>query len=368
MRLLPFSGIKGSDQPPEKAREFSIQWGCDPYPYVQLRAAEVGGETGNFRNQKGDSDRLSSPAGREREMNSDMSKAKFTAALFIVIGACASAPTETLQFSTASGRPEAIFMTADVSEAAGQVASGCMNAGMTVVSNNGYQVTCEVAMSMTQSVMTQLVIDNSYSTTPRQFIQFNLADTGEAVRVQATGWVETQMAFGQMQRMPTDQTVNWRNQVQQMLFAVGGVPSSGTVDSSKKPRIGFQMAELGVDGSAGNSGAVFVSGVFPEGPAGAAGLRVCDRIESVNGTKIVNSAGYALEVSKASDGVPFKFIVDRDGEKLEFEIMPTTAAFKLDASTYQRNSEVISNGCTVAAQVDDREASEVSDSVVSTDM
>jgi hypothetical protein len=281
-----------------------------------------------------------------------MRNIKFAAALFVAVSACATTPPQTLQVATPSGRPEALFLTGEVSEAAGQVASGCMNAGMTVVSNNGYQVVCEVAMTMTQSVVTQLAIGNSYSTTPRQFIQFNLADTGDAVRAQATGWVETQMAFGQMRRMPIDQSIAWKNQMQQALFSVGGVPVPGTVDSSAKAKIGFLMADLSPDGKVGERGAVFVSGVFPGGPAEVAGLQVCDRVDYVNGAKVVNVAGYTLEASRTAAGSPIKITVTRGGQSLDLNVVATTGAIRMDPASYSSNASVTSDGCKTLPPID----------------
>lgn len=266
------------------------------------------------------------------------------------VAACASSPPETLQVGTPSGRPEALFLTDNVNEAAGQVANGCMNAGMTVISNNGNQVVCEVSMTMGQQIVTQLAIGNSYSTTPRQFIQFNLADIGDSVRAQATGWVETQMAFGQMRRMPMDQSISWRNQMQQALFAVGGVPVPGTVDASQKQKIGFLSAALSPDGNVGGSGAVFVSGVFPGGPASEAGLKVCDRIDAVNGKKIVNMAGYTLEASRMGESTPISLTVNRAGEVLELQVVATTAPMKMDAAAYQSNAIVSSKGCKLKSE------------------
>ena len=263
----------------------------------------------------------------------------------VIISACATTPPETLQFGTPSGRPEAQFLTGDVNEAAGMVANGCMNAGMTVVSNNANQVVCEVSMTMTQQVITQFAIGNSYSSTPRQFIQFNLADVGETVRVQGTGWVETQMAFGQMRRMPMDQTIAWRNQMQQALFNIGAVPLPGTVDASKKSKIGFLAASLSSAGEVGGSSAVFVSGVYPGGPASEAGLKVCDRIDAVNGKGIVNMAGYTLEASRSGPGVPISVTVNRFGEEIQLQVVATTDPITMDVAAYQSHQLIASQGC-----------------------
>jgi hypothetical protein len=274
-----------------------------------------------------------------------MFRVKMAAICILGASACASTPPQALEVATPSGRPEALLLTGEVSEAAGLIANGCMNSGMNVVSNNGYQVVCEASLTMTQSMVTQFALGNSYSTTPRQFVQFNLADIGDTVRAQATSWVETQMAFGQMKRMPTDQTIAQRNDLQRALFAFGGVPVPGTVDTSGRPKIGIMLADLSSDGEVGGTGAVFVTGVFAGEPASAAGLKVCDRIDAVNGAKIVNMAGYTLEVSRSAEGTPIKFSVSRAGEPLEFDIVATTSASSNDTATYGSSARIAAKGC-----------------------
>ncbi|HAT2203367.1 TPA: hypothetical protein I8271_003756 [Kluyvera intermedia] len=64
--------------------------------------------------------------------------------------------------------------------------------------------------------MSQALIGNAYSTTPVSKTRFTLAQINSDTKVWADMWVETQMAFGQMQQVPITNN-NVRNQVQDAL-------------------------------------------------------------------------------------------------------------------------------------------------------
>lgn len=259
--------------------------------------------------------------------------------------ACSTMPVQPLAVSTPSGRPEAIFLTSESAEAANKIASGCMTAGMTVVSSSDYQVVCESNLSMTQQVLTQTLIGNSYSTTPSQFVQFNLADLGETVRVQANSWVQTQMAFGQIKKMPTDQSNKQKNDLQGALFGMGGVPVPGSVDATAVPRIGVQLLELSSTGNSPGSGGVFIGTVNPGGPAEQAGLNSCDHILSISGTPIENIANYSAEVARLPEGSSLDLVVARDGSEFAVNITPTTDALKLETAMFEALKKLQLQGC-----------------------
>ena len=52
-------------------------------------------------------------------------------------------------------------------------------------------------MNRGQRILGQFLLGNSYSTTPRRFIRFNIAEIDDISRIQTNSWVELQMAFGQ---------------------------------------------------------------------------------------------------------------------------------------------------------------------------
>lgn len=123
--------------------------------------------------------------------------------------------------STPSGKPEAIFTSTSAEDISGRIASACMSQGLMVFDQSNYQVLCGKTMTGGDSVMAQLLIGNSYSTTPEQKIRFAIANTGSGIRVQASQWIETQMAFGQMRRQELNGGKHF-NDVQNFLYSIGG--------------------------------------------------------------------------------------------------------------------------------------------------
>ncbi len=87
-----------------------------------------------------------------------------------------------------------------VDKAQPKVIEGCIKSGWTVVQATPNSVTCKIPMSMGKSVLSQMLIGNSYSTPPEQLIQFFFASHEHGSQIQTSSWIETQMAFGQMRR------------------------------------------------------------------------------------------------------------------------------------------------------------------------
>lgn len=112
------------------------------------------------------------------------------------IAACATgAPV-----NTPSGWPEAMFDTNDRSEVLDVIANGCADRGYMVTTQTSSHVMCERTMDGLEGVFAQALIGNSYSTTPQMKVRFSTLPTGDQIRVQAQPWIETQMAFGQINR------------------------------------------------------------------------------------------------------------------------------------------------------------------------
>jgi len=234
-----------------------------------------------------------------------------------------------------------------------------MDAGMQVTSSSDNQVTCESQMNMTQSVLTQMAIGNSYSTTPRQFVQVSLAQIGEDVRTQATSWVETQMAFGQVNRMQTDQSNKQKNDLQRFLFGAGGVPADSAVVSDQKYLMGFMSFDWNdttaetYDGDfGGRPHGVYISEVTPGLPAELSGLQVCDRLVSIDRQRVSST-----EAIPASTSAKRRVVVDRNGEELELTIVPeltqTTSSYgdmrEAGEAAAKLSARLVATNCGVAS-------------------
>ena len=100
---------------------------------------------------------------------------------------------------TPSGNVEAVFPQ-EPKDTISLIANKCIDVGWKIISRNDSILICESPMSSTQSILGQALLGNSYSTPPRRFIQFSTSSSEGYTRVQATGWIELQMALGQTRR------------------------------------------------------------------------------------------------------------------------------------------------------------------------
>lgn len=122
--------------------------------------------------------------------------------------------------TTVSGYPEGIFRGSGVEQVKSKLMNACIDNRLLVMESSTNQVVCGKRMEGGDAILTQLAIGNSYSTPPVQKIRFVIFQLDADVRVTAQQWVETQMAFGQMQNMEL-RSNNHNNGVQQLLFALG---------------------------------------------------------------------------------------------------------------------------------------------------
>lgn len=136
---------------------------------------------------------------------------------FLFLFGCAQQP---LVKQTMSGYPEGVFKNMTVEAAKSRVIDGCTQRGIFVQEVNSNQVVCSKSLEGGDAVLTKLMIGNSYSTRPDVKVRFVIYQIGQDAKVSAQQWVETQMAFGQMQRMELNEN-NQRNDMQQFLFSLG---------------------------------------------------------------------------------------------------------------------------------------------------
>lgn len=126
-------------------------------------------------------------------------KTIFTATLLVGLLHSSPALADKTFAVTPSGAAEMLFPD-QPALVAGKISSKCIDAKWTVVNSTPNAVTCEAPLNFGQSVLGQMLMGNSYSTPPRRFFRFNVVEFNGISRVQATGWMELQMAFGQVKR------------------------------------------------------------------------------------------------------------------------------------------------------------------------
>jgi len=260
-------------------------------------------------------------------------------ALLGTVTACATNNNNSLITQNPSGRPEGVFFDSSMQNTNGKISSGCMNMGWTVVSPDKNQVICEIKLNLGKSILAQLAIGNKYSTTPRQFIRFSLAQIGSDVRVQASSWIETQMSFGQVSRAPVDQTVKQINELQSVLWKFGAMPVKGATyiaklknDSNPHAYIGVSLMHKAFE----RKTLVYVFGVFSGSPAEISGIIKCDIIKSLNGKTFPDEKGLIDIAKSLSPGKAYPIKILRDKKILDMSITPISAdaAKKLPATRF----------------------------------
>lgn len=153
-------------------------------------------------------------------MNCTQTKTLVLSVTTFLLAACATGtPTNTV-----SGWPEALFAGSDRLTVLSQIATGCANKGYFVADQGPSHVLCSRTMDDLQGAFAQVLLGNSYSTTPQMKVRFSALSSGDAIRVQAQPWIETQMALGQINRAEL-RSGQAASDVQQFLYSLGGEPT-----------------------------------------------------------------------------------------------------------------------------------------------
>jgi len=151
---------------------------------------------------------------------------------------------------------------------------------------------------------------NSYSTPPRRFFRFNIAEVNGVARVQASGWMELQMAFGQMRR--TDFTgPEFYNGIFNFMASAGGQFPVGTTFPNHVV-LGFKPSEVIL----GSYRGMRIDEFAPGSAAARAGLQVGDVVTAVAGKKFKNRDDYLDATAQAAEKPAYAVEYMRNGKKL----------------------------------------------------
>ncbi|APR53181.1 PDZ domain-containing protein [Sphingomonas koreensis] len=192
----------------------------------------------------------------------------------------------------------------------GKLTSKCIDARWTVISSSQTELICEAPMNFGQSVLGQMLMGNSYSTPPRRFFRFNVAEINGISRVQASGWMELQMAFGQMKR--TDFSgPEFHNSIISFMSAAGGKLPVGTTFPNH--------AALGVDAEDVRQGkfvAFRIKSVAADSAAAKAGLQVGDVVTHIAGKQFKDAGDYLDATAKATKSATYEVRFARGGKPM----------------------------------------------------
>ena len=217
-------------------------------------------------------------------------------------------------YSTPSGQPEATFEKASLEQVAGKIANRCMDNGWTIVSQTTNQVVCEFKLNAVASALARVFIGNSYSTDPRAFMRFSMAQIGENVRSQANTWIETQMAFGQTRQEPQTTPDYFDGMVNNLLGAGGLLPNGSQIH-------GRLMGLSGTIVMNGKKAEYIIDAVAAGQPAEAAGIRKGDRVIKINGKTFENDPQFRARYANVAVGKTFPVTIIRDGTQLELSVL-----------------------------------------------
>lgn len=210
---------------------------------------------------------------------------------------------------TPSGAAEMLFAE-NAQTTVSALSSKCIDARWTVISSTPVEVICEAPMNLGQSVIGQALLGNSYSTPPRRFFRFNVAEINGVSRVQASGWMELQMAFGQMRR--TDFSgPEFQNSIFNFMAAAGGKFPVGTTFPNHVV-LGFKPGDVQLGAYHG----MRIDELDASSSAAKAGLQVGDIVTAIGGKKFKKSDDYLDATAQAAEKPTYTVEYLREGKRL----------------------------------------------------
>lgn len=236
-----------------------------------------------------------------------------SAAILLLLATGQSALADDFFAVTPSKTAEVIFSD-NSRDAVSKLSSRCIDAHWTIISSSETELICEAPLNFGQSVVGQLLLGNSYSTPPRRFFRFNVGSINGVSRVQASGWMELQMAFGQTRRTDFGGP-EFQNSIFGFLMSAGGNLPVGTTFPNH--------AMMGVEGefsSDGHSPGYKVRQVAPNSPASVADVQISDTISRVAGKQVKNEGALLDALAKAAKSPTYKVEVFRAGAPVSLEL------------------------------------------------
>jgi hypothetical protein len=211
-----------------------------------------------------------------------------------------------MKYQLPSGIAEAAFPEMKADEAAGKIASVCMDRSWVVASQTSNQVVCEFKLSVVDSAISRVFLGNRYSTDPRGFVRFSITQIGSGSRAQAVTWIETQMAMGQMRQEYQNAPGYFDSMVEHFLLAGGELPQGSKI-LGRMVGIGGNVMKDGKD--FGNKVAMIAPGL----PGDVAGIKAGDLILKVNGKKFKTYDDFRARFQPVPSGSPSIVTIKRAG-------------------------------------------------------
>lgn len=138
----------------------------------------------------------------------------FSGCALILTNGCASTKKITLPPA------EGYFQDLEIEQVKSRIMEGCTFNGYTIEESSDNQITCSKTTEGGTAIMTQLLLGNSYSTTPELKARFTVYKQKDYIKVTTHQWAETQMAYGQVRRQALNDGKN-RENLQNFLYSIG---------------------------------------------------------------------------------------------------------------------------------------------------
>ena len=230
------------------------------------------------------------------------------------------------------------------------LAGKCVDTRWTVASFNATELICESPLNMGQSVLGQMLLGNSYSAPPRRFFRFGVIESDRGVtRVQAAGWMQLQMAFGQVNR--TDFSgPEFQNSIMQFMATAGGKYPLGTTFPN------HVMMGIGVaDEPLGKFIALRVTQVTENSPASTAGLVVGDVISQIAGKPFKNLGDYLDATARAAKSSTYKVTLIRESKPVDVQLASAFRPAFADAVVAESDAPALTAAPIMASMADELE-------------
>ena len=150
-------------------------------------------------------------------------RSKLLAVAFVILAISGCAEPVAKIANTPSGKPEAMFRNASLSNVSNKMVGICAQVGASIDVAENNRVVCRKTLEGSEAVTTQLLLGNSYSTAPVSVMSFTLVKMGRDVKAYVDQYSETIMALGQPRRVNTMGNANF-NIMLQVFEKIGGDP------------------------------------------------------------------------------------------------------------------------------------------------
>lgn len=214
---------------------------------------------------------------------------------------------------TPSGATEMLFPN-QTDRVVGALAAKCIDVQWTVISSGSNQVVCEAPLNTGQSILGQMLLGNSYSTPPHRYFRFNVAEINGMSRVQASGWMEVQMAFGKINRTDFN-GASFHNGMMNFMRAAGGSFPVGTTFPNHAA-MGVQVENI----QEGKFVSFRITEVEPGSVAEKAGVQVGDIVTKIAGKAFKNGDDYLDATAKAANRPSYEVELVRGSDTIKLTV------------------------------------------------